>query len=250
MEERKKEEIKYYNKKADRSFSQDVRSETDFEGFTPKALSSYSYCYHLANKYCVSKKVLDYGCGNGVHSSFLNKVSKELIGIDLSKNSLEIAKKRAGEDVKFLVMDCEKMDFPNDSFDIVFDGGTFSSLDINKALPEIKRVLKPGGYLIGIETFGHNPIANLKRKINVKRGKRTVWAASHIIKNKDLRLMKELFTEEEVKFFHLISFIAIPLIGTKLHFLLKFLEAIDRILLKVSFFEKYSFKVVFAFKND
>ncbi|PIU24464.1 hypothetical protein COT12_00910, partial [Candidatus Berkelbacteria bacterium CG08_land_8_20_14_0_20_39_8] len=79
-------------------------------------------------------------------------------------------------------MDCEKMEFPDNLFDIIFDGGTFSSIDLVKAYPELSRVLKPDGFLIGIETFGHNPFTNLKRKINKLIGKRTEWATAHIFR--------------------------------------------------------------------
>lgn len=145
-------------------------------------------------------------------------------------------------------MDCEKMKFPANTFDVIFDGGTFSSLDLKKVYPELARVLKQGGILIGIETFGHNPFTNLKRKINQITGKRTGWAASHIFKTGDLKMAKNYFSKIEVKFFHLVSWLAFPFLdlpGGK--FLLKFFESIDKILLKLSLLRKYAFKVVFIF---
>ena len=184
--------------------------------------------------------------------AWLAKISKKVVGIDLSENSLRLAKERIekekiGGKVEIISMDCEKLSFPDNSFDVVFDGGTFSSLDIKKALGEISRVLKPDGFLVGIETFGHNPLANLKRKLNEKTGKRTSWAAGHIIQKKDLKEMNKYFEKKEVYFFHLISFIIFPFLKVPIFiFLLKLMEVGERVLLKIPFLKKYAFKIVFV----
>jgi ubiquinone/menaquinone biosynthesis C-methylase UbiE len=255
MEERKQKEIEYYDKRAE-EWLKEKRWESDFEGFNPLLLESFKFVYDWLAKNCKDKVVLDYGCGNGIHSIFPAKVgAKKVIGIDLSEKSLEIAKERAKregleEKIEFLKMDCEKMEFPENHFDIIFDGGTFSSLDLNKALSEIVRVLKPDGFLIGIETFGHNPFTNLKRKINEIFGKRTSWAASHIFKEKDLEEAKNYFNKIEVHFFHLVSWASFPFL--KFYFgksFLKFLEKLDKPLLKITFLRKYAFKVVFIFSQ-
>lgn len=258
IEERKQKEIEYYNKKAEGLLKQYSveKKEVDFEGFNPALLSSYVFFRESAIKKCQGKKVLDYGCGNGIHSVFPAKYGAEkVIGIDLSEKSLEIARKRIKREgleakVEFVLMDCEKMDFPENSFDIILDAGTFSSLDIKKALPELSRVLKPDGFLIGIETFGHNPFTNLKRSINKMTGKRTAWAASHILRMEDLRSAGDYFSRIEVHFFHLVSWLAFPFLywpGGKTF--LKTLESIDKMLLRVSFLKKYAFKAVFVFSE-
>ena len=53
----------------------------------------------------------------------------------------------------------------NNKFDLILDYGTFSSLDIQLALPELIRVLKPNGTIIAVETLGHNPLFNLKGEV-------------------------------------------------------------------------------------
>lgn len=258
MEERKQKEIKYYDKKAKEWLEKpdEKNGQTDFEGFDPLVLSSYKFCYRLLAENCKNKTILDYGCGNGIHSIPLARTgAKKVVGIDLSEKSLEIARERAkreglSDKIVFLKMDCEKMEFPENFFDVIFDGGTFSSLDLKLAFPELARVLKPEGILIGVETFGHNPITNLKRKINKLRGKRTEWATEHIFKLKDLKEAKNCFDEIDTKFFHLISwmvFLFLSSPGAK--FLLKFIDVIDRMLLKLPFLRKYAFKIVFIFSN-
>lgn len=249
MEVRKQKEIEYYDK-------QSGCHEGDFEGFAPILLESFRFLQDFLKDKCQGKKILDYGCGNGIHSVWLAQYGARVVGIDLSKNSLEVAKKRIRKQgldnkVEFLLMDCENMNFPDNYFDIIFDGGTFSSLDIKKVFPELRRILKPGGFLIGIETFGHNPFTNFKRRINKLIGKRTKWAAEHIIKMNDLKEAERYFSKIEIHFFHPISWIAFPFLnmpGGKL--LLKIFEKIDRLLLYIPFLKRFAFKVVFVLSQN
>jgi len=256
MEVRKKTEIEHYDKKAEELLeSYKGNDGGDFEGFNPFLLNSYQFLQEYLKNKCKGKKILDYGCGNGVHYCWLVGFGGEVVGIDLSEKSLEVArriveKEGISDKAKFLAMDCEKLEFLDRSFDVIFDGGTFSSLDLNLAYPELARVLKPGGFLIGIETFGYNPFTNLNRKINKAVGKRTGWAASHIFDNDGIKKADAFFGEKDVFYFHFISWIAFPVLRfPKGIYLLKILEAFDRIFLRISFFKKYSFKVVFVFSK-
>jgi len=245
MEKRKQKEIAHYDKAVEGH-----RKEGDFEGFNPLFLESYRFLMDVLKEKGRGKVILDYGCGVGIHSLWLKSYAKELTGIDLSNNSLDIARRKVKK-VKFFLMDCEKMKFKDNSFDVVFDGGTFSSLDLNKALPELARVLKPDGFLVGIETLGHNPVLNLKRRLNKIVGKRTEWAIEHIFRMEDLEKVKRYFCKVEVNFFHLISWVTFPFLGLPGgKFLLRLFEGMDKFLLKIfPFLRKYSFKAVFVFSQ-
>jgi ubiquinone/menaquinone biosynthesis C-methylase UbiE len=248
MEERKQKEIEFYDNQAG-------QSEGDFEGFLPQRLLSYRFLYDLLKDKCRDKKILDFGCGNGVHSVFLAREGGQVTAIDLSENQLVLAKKRIEKSglfdkVNFIKMDCEKLNFPNESFDIIFNGGTFSSIDLKSTLPQLAKVLKKDGFLVGIETFGHNPITNLKRKLNAVLGKRTSWAEEHIFNQNYLALANDYFGQIKVDYFHLISWAAFPFLDFPGgNFLLKFLEFFDKVFLKIPFLKKYTFKVVFVFSQ-
>jgi ubiquinone/menaquinone biosynthesis C-methylase UbiE len=247
MENRKIEEIKHYDKKAEKTKSRDKKADFDI-----RKLESIKFFYKKIAEHCPGKIILDYGCGNGIHSNFpIKNGAIKVIAIDLSEKSLEIARKRnEGENVEFIVMDCENMTFANNSFDIIMDGGTFSSLDLGKALLELRRALKKDGAIIGIETLGHNPLINLKRILNKKIGKRTGWAASHIFKLEDLDLVRKYFNKIEINYFHQISWLVFPLLGFPGgNLLLKFFQIFDKLLNRIPFLRKYSFKVVFVFSQ-
>ena len=251
MEDRKIEEIKHYDEDAKNWRG----GSSDIQGVDVMMMESYRVVYKILESEVKGKTVLDYGCGHGMHSVSIARFGGKITGVDLSEESLKIAKRRSEEDgfsekIQFVTGDCESLPFADHSFDIVFDGGTFSSLDIEKAFSEIARVLKPGGLLIGIETLGHNPLANFKRWINKKRGIRTGWAAEHIMKMSDFEHAKKYFDVRETKFFHFFSMFAFPfrnLPGGKVLF--RVLDKIDNMVLKIPFLKRYGFKIVFVFKK-
>lgn len=98
-----------------------------------------------------NKKVLMLGCGTGEESMLLETfgASKEnLVGIDLSFKSIEIAKKTY-PDVEFVVGDMNSLPFLDESFDFVY-----SSLAIHynetplETYKEVYRVLKKDGLFL------------------------------------------------------------------------------------------------------
>jgi ubiquinone/menaquinone biosynthesis C-methylase UbiE len=199
--------------------------------------------------------VLDYGCGLGIHSVFMAKSGGEVTGIDISDVSIEVAREvaiREGveKQTRFLVMNCEALEFDNDSFDVIFNSGTLSYLDLRKALAEIARVLKPDGIFIGVDTLGHNPLLNLNRKIKMRRRLRSRWSVDHIFRTSDLQIMKGYFGRAEFRFFNLATLAAVPFLrlpGSTI--LLKLLTAVDAMLLKLTFLRKWAFKVVFVLRG-
>lgn len=66
------------------------------------------------------KTILDVGCGIGRTMSKFKKFGFKAIGIDNSEASIDFCQKK-GLDV--ILMDASKMNFPNNSFDVVFAEG-------------------------------------------------------------------------------------------------------------------------------
>jgi SAM-dependent methyltransferase len=198
-----------------------------------------------------SVKVLDYGCGQGLKLIDLAKPSVQIFGIDISPKSISFANQIKTEknlNMHFEVMDCEKTSFPDNFFDIIADFGTFSSLNIKNAIPEVARILKPDGYLISIETLGHNPFTNLKRFVNVLSGQRTKWSAAHIMKLNDWAFTRSFFDNSEMEYFGLTVLFLAPflrILPSAWHErIISGFERIDRWLLSKSIFQRYAFKTV------
>lgn len=101
-------------------------------------------------------RVLDVGCGHGRESEYLRQNRLVVIGIDLSEGLLKVAKNNTPQ-IKFIVMDMRRLDFPEDSFDGLWVNTSFLHLpkkDAKKTLVGFSKVLKPGGILfIGFQ--GH-----------------------------------------------------------------------------------------------
>ena len=106
--------------------------------------------YGFANKYCAGKDVLDIPCGMGWGTSLL-KGCHNLVGADISHESIIEAQRRYGKQAMFLVGDMGSLGFPQDAFDIVscLEGIEHVSAEAAKAfVSECSRVLRPGGLLI------------------------------------------------------------------------------------------------------
>jgi len=101
-------------------------------------------------------KILDVGCGIGGTSRYLaSKLGDEstVTGITLSPKQVERATRLAAErelgNANFQVMDALAMDFPDNSFDMVWACESGEHMpDKKKYIEEMSRVLKPGGVMV------------------------------------------------------------------------------------------------------
>jgi SAM-dependent methyltransferase len=97
-------------------------------------------------------KVLEIGCGLGTDGAQFAKAGADYTGVDLTDAAVELARKRFelfGLKGEFQVADAENLEFPDESFDVVYSHGVLHHTpDIKAAVREIHRVLKPGGRVI------------------------------------------------------------------------------------------------------
>ncbi|MBU0741367.1 class I SAM-dependent methyltransferase [bacterium] len=185
---------------------------------------------------CPGARVLDYGCGAGHHSLELADAgAARVVGIDISPRSIEVAREaaaRAGaENTEFHAMDAEKMDFPDDSFDLVTGLAILHHLDLDVAGRELARVLKPGGVAVFSEPLGHNPALNLFRRVTPRM--RT--ADEHPLVRADVKVLERHFDGVEVRCFHMCSLLAIPLVKWPRVFepFLRVMDGLDDVLFKM-----------------
>src|SRR2546427_13128296 len=130
-------------------------------------------------------RVLEIGCGLGTDGAQFAKAGADYTGVDLTEAAIELARKRFElSDLKgdFRVADAENLDFPDESFDIVYSHGVLHHTpDTARAVREIHRVLKTGGraivmlyhrssynYRVGIRLLRRAGEGLLKSKAGIK----------------------------------------------------------------------------------
>ncbi|CAF1065518.1 unnamed protein product [Rotaria sordida] len=111
-------------------------------------------------------KILDIGCGLGIDLMLVaeeaNRLGKtvSIIGLDQNSTMIEEAKKlyESQKDclssnvfIQIIRGDILQMEFNDETFDIVRSDITLQHVDLEKAIIEIKRVLKVNGRLIALE---------------------------------------------------------------------------------------------------
>ncbi len=130
------------------------------------------------------KDVLELGCGAAQRSIALAKLGARPVGLDNSAKQLEHARRNmaeAGVDFPLLHAPAQRVPLPDRSFDIVFDDhGAMRYADPAATLPEVARLLRPGGILAfnmytpiwmmcyndeisGVDTCLHTPYFELYR---------------------------------------------------------------------------------------
>ena len=96
-------------------------------------------------------KVLDVACGTGDMVVELLRLGCTVTGVDLSKEMLAIAKRKA-ESGKWKVADAEHLPFEDNTFDAVTCAfGVRNFVHLEQGLKEMLRVLKPGGRMVILE---------------------------------------------------------------------------------------------------
>ena len=92
------------------------------------------------------QSVLELGCGTGYFTRELAVTGAQITAIDISSELLEVAQQKCSSgNVQFEVGNAYAMTFPDETFDSVVGSSVLHHLELEAALKEIQRVLKPGG---------------------------------------------------------------------------------------------------------
>jgi len=89
-------------------------------------------------------KVLDIGCGiGGGCEEFVKYFGAKVHGIDLSSNAIEIAKQRYAKcsDLTFEVNDAANVDFPADTYDLIYSRDAILHLSLDKKKTTFQKLL-------------------------------------------------------------------------------------------------------------
>jgi ubiquinone/menaquinone biosynthesis C-methylase UbiE len=109
------------------------------------------------------KDVLDVGCGPGEFTLRTARRARSIAGIDPSSTALALAKRNLAKssikNAKFRYGDINRLQFPNETFDLVYSRRGPASVNRHN-LAEVKRVLRNGGTFMEI-TIGERDKQNL-----------------------------------------------------------------------------------------
>ena len=104
-----------------------------------------------------------------------------------------------------MVADMEKLPFENQSFDVVASAGSLSYGEAQKVDKEIRRVLKPNGFFICVDSLNHNPIYKFNRYIHFLRGARSKMTLLNMPTLQRINSLNTKYKKFDVKYFGSIS---------------------------------------------
>jgi len=112
--------------------------------------------------------VLDYGCGAAEGGIYLAKLGAKVVAMDVSPGMLALAQrlaKKHGVEIETRQVTGDAIPAGDNEFDRIYGNGVLHHVPIETAMPELARVLKPGGIGCFIEPIPYNPLINAYRKI-------------------------------------------------------------------------------------
>ncbi len=200
-------------------------------------------------------RFLDIGCGTGGFSVPPALDGASVVGVDASLVSLRLAMQRqemlAVEDAQpslsFLAADIHRLPFADATFDVVTSYGVLSYLNRDVALREIRRVLRPGGSMVVVDTLPGSPPLRWWRQRHVRSGREAQETVDNLITLADIEEMRRVFDHVEVVSMHGIT----TLLSTALRRIPRVagmvdvpLRVFDAALLRLPFMRRWAWKVV------
>ena len=119
-------------------------------------------------------KLIDIACGKGRHAKYFNKKGMDVVGVDLSQNSINTAKKDENKNLQFSVHDMRE-NYQENAFDVVTNlftsfGYFENNKDEQKAINAMANNLKKEGILIidfmNVKKVIANLVLNEQKTIN------------------------------------------------------------------------------------
>jgi SAM-dependent methyltransferase len=110
--------------------------------------------------------VLELGCGTGYFTRELARSGAEIVAIDVSPELLEIASANCSvPNVGYEIQNAYELSYPDAVFDSVVGSSVLHHLEIERAVREIYRVLKPGGRISFTEPNMLNPQIAVQKNV-------------------------------------------------------------------------------------
>ena len=169
LTERQRRELEYHREHAqehasvlDRAFDYGVLDRPGRRRF-----NAYWRMYdHLLSLGVCDRDAVVVGCGFGEDALRLAKAGARVCAFDLSPQSLDIARRLAQREslsIRFDEMPAEALAYRDDSFDLLLVRDILHHVDIPRALAELRRVARPGAWLVMNEVYSHSWTDRVRR---------------------------------------------------------------------------------------
>lgn len=169
--------------------------------------SPYSYYEQCIRHYiCKEDDILELCSGTGLHTYALAQTGARVVASDISSYSLEVLSQRI-RGVATRVADIESLPFEGSSFDVVAIAGGLSYGEPDLVDEEIRRVLRPGGIFLCVDSLNHNPFYRFNRWFHYRRGVRTKSTLLRIPTMDRIQSISKGFKSAEVRYFGAVSYL-------------------------------------------
>jgi 2-polyprenyl-3-methyl-5-hydroxy-6-metoxy-1,4-benzoquinol methylase len=159
-------------------------------------------------------RILEVGCGTGALSVYLALQGAVVDAIDISAENVALANRRAqvngvAERATFRAVPVENLDDPDGAYDAVIGNQVLHHFQLEQAMPNLKRMLKPGGAAVFCEPvlFVPNALRKFRNGRLVTRffPTRVDTPTERSISVADLRLIKATFPSMRLHPFQMLT---------------------------------------------
>ena len=148
--------------------------------------------------------MLEIGCSDGLEAYEYSPHAWMYVGVDISDEGIKAANERGLSNAEFLVCDAHSLPFSDNQFDAIIVNSLLHHLDLEVALTEIYRVLKPSGLLIMREPLNINPLWKVYRALTP--GARTEDELPFVFTH--LKLLSRYFDTSHLNYFGFFSLLS------------------------------------------
>ncbi|HKD14379.1 MAG TPA: methyltransferase domain-containing protein [Candidatus Angelobacter sp.] len=121
-------------------------------GWSKSPYFTFSSRYSIMRRWLISqlsarhRRILSIGCGSGELEGEMVKLGRQVTGMDICFEMLQLARKRGVKDV--VQADALALPFASSSFDLVMFPESIGYFELPEVLPGVARVLRPRGDML------------------------------------------------------------------------------------------------------
>ncbi|MBO7409930.1 MAG: class I SAM-dependent methyltransferase [Candidatus Methanomethylophilaceae archaeon] len=115
-------------------------------------------------RFSAGSRILEIGCGNGKTLAALRDAGYSVTGIDFSSEAVKACRELLGDDAETICASVTDMPFEDGAFDGAVMFHVFENIDVpdvEKAVSELRRVLRPGAY-VAVKVFSEDDMRSGK----------------------------------------------------------------------------------------